>query len=43
MSSLWELTDEKLMEAYSLATRLHLDSTFIVMLEDELKTRGLTK
>lgn len=41
ISSLWELTDEKLIEAYHKATLLKLDDTFIEMLESELSARGL--
>ncbi|RSD25233.1 sporulation histidine kinase inhibitor Sda [Mesobacillus subterraneus] len=41
MSSLWELTDEKLIEAYHKATLLNLDATFIAMLIEEIDNRGL--
>lgn len=35
------LTNEALMDAYDLAQNLQLDFDFIVMLEQELKRRGL--
>ncbi|WLR57801.1 sporulation histidine kinase inhibitor Sda [Mesobacillus subterraneus] len=38
---LWELSDEKLIEAYQQATLLNLDEPFIEMLIEELDTRGL--
>ncbi|MEH7444571.1 sporulation histidine kinase inhibitor Sda [Heyndrickxia sp. MSNUG] len=41
ISSLWELTDEKLIEAYQKATLLKLDDTFIEMLIEEIGSRGL--
>lgn len=41
ISSLWELTDEKLIEAYQKATLLELDETFIEMLIEEIENRGL--
>jgi hypothetical protein len=41
ISSLWELTDEKLIEAYYKATLLELDTNFIEMLIEELDNRGL--
>ncbi|MBT2643586.1 sporulation histidine kinase inhibitor Sda [Bacillus sp. ISL-41] len=41
MSTLWELTDEKLLEAYQKATLLNLDETFIEMLIEEINNRGL--
>ncbi|MCM3663601.1 sporulation histidine kinase inhibitor Sda [Mesobacillus subterraneus] len=41
MTSLWELTDEKLIEAYSKATLLKLDASFIDMLVEEIESRGL--
>jgi hypothetical protein len=41
ISSLWELTDEKLIEALQKATLLKLDDTFIEMLAEELDSRGL--
>jgi hypothetical protein len=41
ISSLWELTDEKLIEAYHKATLLELDTNFIEMLIEELDSRGL--
>ncbi|WP_246861241.1 sporulation histidine kinase inhibitor Sda [Bacillus sp. REN3] len=43
ISSLWELTDEKLIEAYRKAALLKLDVTFITMLEEELENRGLAE
>ncbi|MEW8970529.1 MAG: sporulation histidine kinase inhibitor Sda [Mesobacillus sp.] len=41
ISTLWELTDEKLLEAYKKATLLNLDVTFIEMLAEEINNRGL--
>ncbi|WP_396654835.1 sporulation histidine kinase inhibitor Sda [Mesobacillus jeotgali] len=41
ISSLWELTDEKLIEAYQKATLLELDETFIEMLIEEIENRGI--
>ncbi|WP_084221664.1 sporulation histidine kinase inhibitor Sda [Mesobacillus stamsii] len=41
ISTLWELTDEKLEEAYQQATLLHLDDSFIEMLLEEMISRGL--
>lgn len=41
ISSLWELTDEKLIEAYLKATLLKLDDTFIELLIEEIGCRGL--
>jgi hypothetical protein len=41
MSLLWELSDEKLIEAYQQATLLNLDESFIEMLIEELDNRGL--
>ncbi|WP_353050114.1 sporulation histidine kinase inhibitor Sda [Bacillus sp. ISL-41] len=41
ISTLWELTDEKLLEAYQKATLLNLDETFIEMLIEEINNRGL--
>ncbi|MEH7887029.1 sporulation histidine kinase inhibitor Sda [Bacillus sp. JJ1609] len=41
ISSLWELTDEKLLEAYQKAALLKLDDTFIEMLIEEIDSRGL--
>ncbi|MBT2661789.1 sporulation histidine kinase inhibitor Sda [Bacillus sp. ISL-45] len=41
ISTLWELTDEKLLEAYQKATLLNLDVTFIEMLIEEINNRGL--
>ncbi|UYZ21621.1 sporulation histidine kinase inhibitor Sda [Mesobacillus jeotgali] len=41
ISTLWELTDEKLLEAYQKATLLNLDETFIEMLMEEINNRGL--
>ncbi|MBS8265769.1 sporulation histidine kinase inhibitor Sda [Mesobacillus boroniphilus] len=41
ISSLWEITDEKLIEAYQKATLLNLDETFIEMLIDEIESRGI--
>lgn len=35
------LSDEKLKEAYSLALKLKLDLEFIILLEQEMKNRGL--
>jgi hypothetical protein len=41
ISLLWELSDEKLIEAYQQATLLNLDENFIEMLIEEIDTRGL--
>ncbi|WP_267892332.1 sporulation histidine kinase inhibitor Sda [Mesobacillus jeotgali] len=41
ISLLWELSDEKLLEAYQQATLMNLDETFIEMLIEEIDTRGL--
>jgi hypothetical protein len=41
ISLLWELSDEKLIEAYQQATLLNLDESFIEMLIEELDNRGL--
>ncbi|MFT9599867.1 sporulation histidine kinase inhibitor Sda [Mesobacillus sp.] len=41
ISLLWELSDEKLIEAYQQATLLNLDKNFIEMLIEEIDTRGL--
>lgn len=41
ISSLWELTDEKLIEAYHKATLLNLDENFIEMLIEEIDNRGI--
>jgi DNA-binding phage protein len=41
MTSLWELTDEKLIEAYIKAALLKLDASFIDMLVEEIESRGL--
>ncbi|WP_084135330.1 sporulation histidine kinase inhibitor Sda [Mesobacillus selenatarsenatis] len=41
ISLLWELSDEKLIEAYQQATLMNLDETFIEMLIEEIATRGL--
>ncbi|MGV2939763.1 sporulation histidine kinase inhibitor Sda [Mesobacillus sp. LC4] len=41
ISTLLDLTDEKLLEAYQKATLLNLDVTFIEMLAEEINNRGL--
>ncbi|WP_226643228.1 sporulation histidine kinase inhibitor Sda [Mesobacillus subterraneus] len=41
ISLLWELSDEKLIEAYQQATLMNLDESFIGMLIEEIETRGL--
>ncbi|CAM3952881.1 sporulation histidine kinase inhibitor Sda [Mesobacillus thioparans] len=41
ISGLWELNDEKLIEAYEKATLLSLDDSFIEMLIEEIDSRGL--